>query len=94
MCENCVNDPQVVAAYEEFEPHLKAFFEKMDMADGIIVDWTVVVSQSVINAKHDTTMVGWLPRLNQPNYRTKGLLHEILDTTRAREIAHCVNHEH
>lgn len=92
MCEECANDPEIVAAYEEFEPHLKTFLEKMDMSDGIIVDWAIVLSQSIIREKHDATMTAWVPRLNQPHYRTKGLLHEILDTVQARDVAHQVKH--
>lgn len=91
MCENCgPPDPEIVKAHEEFEQAVNKYLEAIDQADGIIVDWVFVTAQSIIHENNSSTMVGWSARLNQPAYRTKGLMHEVIDTAGAVDIANHV----
>lgn len=93
MCDDC-ESPEYRAAHVEFEEALVKFLEKIDMADGVTVDWVLSLSQSIIEDDgRSNTMTAWVPRLDQPHYRSKGLMHEVLDTAQARDIAHKILHE-
>lgn len=94
MCEECGPiDPKIQKAEDDFERAIAIYLERIDQADGILVDWVFVSSQSVMTEHQSSTMIGWSARLDQPAYRTKGLLHEVLDSTKACDIAsHTARH--
>lgn len=90
MCERCgPPPPEIIKAHDEFEAAMHKFLEACDLADGVVVDWVLVCSQNIV---HDngvsSTMTCWAPRMEQPTYRTKGLIHEVLDTSLASDISH------
>jgi len=94
MCEHCgPPNPETVKAHEEFEVALTKFMQATDMTDGVTVDWVLVVSQNILFEHGSSTMIGSITRLDQPTYRTTGLLTECIQNANAQNIAHhTVNH--
>ena len=91
MCEECGPvKPEIMEAHEEFEAALKKFLDVIEYNDGIIVDWVVVVAQNVIFEHGSSTMLGSATRMEQPAYRTTGLLTEVLNNAQASNAAHHV----
>lgn len=89
MCENCgPPDPKVMEAHEKFEAAMTEFLEAIDYADGVTVDWVLVVSQNILHKHGSSTMLGTATRHEQPAYRTTGLLQEVLNNAQASNIAH------
>lgn len=81
--------PEIKAAISKFEEDMKTFVELVGGADGITVDWILITAQSVIRSGDvDDTVVGFSTNLNQPEYRTKGLINQILDRLTAMDTVH------
>lgn len=94
MCAECGPIPEEIKkAYEEFNEAIEKF--SLALADdetpkGITVDWVLVMSENFIFENNDSTATSYMSRLNQPHYRTKGLIHEVLDNLQASDTAHRV----
>lgn len=96
MCEECGPvPPEIKEAFDNFEDALEKLqlaISDDDMPKGITVDWVLVVAENFIHAHNDSTATSYVNRLNQPLYRTKGLMHEVLDNINANDITRRIMH--
>jgi hypothetical protein len=92
MCENCTEppDPEMVEAHDRLEAAINNLVEVMGRApaNSVMVDWVVVSARSIMGEHGSSTVVGWEARIDQQHYRTKGMLHEVLDDLMAQDVAH------
>lgn len=90
MCAKCGHIPEEIQeAYVEFEEALEKFLVKLSSGPddkGITVDWVLVTSENFIDEYGGATATGYTARLDQPAYRTKGLMHEVLDQIHSNEV--------
>lgn len=96
MCGKCGPIPEdVKEAYAEFEQALDKFLVKLSSGPedkGITVDWVLVTSENFIDEHGGATATGYTARLDQPGYRTKGLMYEVLDQIKANDLTRRILH--
>lgn len=88
MCDECSpQTPEAKAVYEELETVIKKVLELEGRTQDIMTEWVLVTAQTKLGAHNDSYAVGWTSPWGQALWKTKGMLHEVLDDFVAQDVA-------